>query len=93
MCGFQLPQSSKLSRQDFYIEFLRILEYYGIDTVRISSIEEQRLKLYHGDRKKWFDNLWSKHDTLMYGWQDEKLTKHPRKTFNGRRSKRFILFI
>ena len=80
MCGFQLPQSTKLSRQDFYIEFLRILEYYNIDTVRISSIEEQRLKLYRGDRKKWLDNLWSKHYTLMYEWHDQNMTKHPRKT-------------
>ena len=92
MCGFQLPQSSELSRQDFYIEFLRILEYYGIDTVRISSTEEQRLKFYHGDRKKWFDNLWGKHYTLMYEWQDEKLAGHPRETIQWSQVKAIYSF-
>ena len=80
VCSFQLLQPTNFSRQDFYKEFLVVLDYYGINTKRISLLEQRRIKLYDSEQKKWLEKLWNKHYTLMYDWDLHKMSRHPRET-------------
>ena len=92
VCSFELPRFAKLSRQDFFQEFLVVLKYYGIENTRISSIEKQRVNLYSNKRKQWLESLWNKHYTLLYDWKINKIAIHPRETLQWSQIKAIYSF-